>query len=224
MSFDTTKYNNLIARAAFDASFNKGTWQDLSRNKTATITNGPLMWSPISGQPALSMPVGIGVASTAVPAILDVTQSCAIEVLLSRISSISVGYNIRQCNVGPIRGFVSYNSGVSFVFAFYDAAGLYRSYTIAALQSSALYHIVLSCNNVAVTGSGWSNGIPISVTVASAGVIPVNIVGSAIIDLIAFAATQPFRFGLVRLFPFALTNDDATCLYQASRTLTNGDV
>lgn len=229
MAFDSGRYASLISRASFDGSYYKGTFQDQSKSQIPMFVlpaTAP-KFTRVNGYPALSNVVaGDGLYSNVTPAIIDVTQSSTVEVLFRSDTPAGVAYINRQTDPGPLRGYVAYRSSLALVFAFYDAAGLFRSYSVNSAFTSELRmtHVVLAVNNTTVTGSGWVNGVPRTVTVANAGVIPVPITAPRALDLVSVGATALFTWVINRMYPLAVTSEDVAALYGAAKSLVGNEI
>lgn len=228
MSVDWGRYNDLQARAAFAMNAYSGSYQDQSKNRLAMTAVGTPGWTQVNGWPALSgCSNGIGVNSGAVANIVDVTSSFSVE---SICTSTTQGLSpvIRQQSVGG-GGLQFYcdmaTPGVGYyAMILYTAAGavartLYLLPAMAALVSTKHAHLVMVCNNGGATATFFVGGVPIAGTLVGAGVAANS--GAALVRVLGAGggSTGNMTASLIRAYPFALTNADASCLYGAARSL-----
>jgi len=227
MPYDSDRARSLIARAAFNAEFFRGTISDLSNAQRAMTFVGAPTWGMINGKPALRQNTAADlVNSAAVPAIVDVTADFSLEFVIEphRFGDDTPDI-IRQTNNG---GFYCFWHGFPAVQRFYlrlqtNAGATAREIItpVASATMNAAQHVIITSQAGGTSGSSWKNGIPQVATLAGAGVAancPATI-------LTAFGyptnATR-YTYLLERVYPFALTNADASCLAEQAKLLVGG--
>ena len=226
MPADQDRYRSLIARAAFNAEFFRGTIQDLSAAQRAMTFVGAPSFGMINGLPCLKQnAAGDYTTSAAIPAVLDVTASWSIEALFSPGPG-TIATILQQVGAANAGGFSFQwrNTGgdvdVILVYLFDLAAGprlLYSNNGVFTRYSTR--HAIISGINGGASGKMWLNGVPIVCNLFGAAA-PANIaVNRALTTLVGPVITTA---SLIRVFPFALTNADATCLAEQAKLLVGG--
>jgi hypothetical protein len=228
MGYDQDRYNSLISRAAFDCSFYKGTWQDLSPARRTMTAVGSPSFTMVNGLPALRQnAVGDGSTSAVVPAIVDPSGAFSIEVCgaVYGPAAATWGYFLRQQTLGGFFAYVD-PSTQRFLVATNTAAGaLARTLQspVGSFPRATQRHLIMSSTSGATAGLSWVAGVPGAVTLGGAGVsAPCN--PAAVIVMAQSDVGVRVQSLIIRVFPFALTNEDCAALYGAARALTGGEV
>lgn len=225
MPFDSARAASLIARAAFNAEFFRGTIQDLSSAKRAMSFVGAPTWSRINGRPCLKQnAAGDGTTSGVVDNIVDVTAPFWVEALFTTTNPGAACYVLQQGAVAA-GGFIFYwslGAGTLFRVELYDgAAGGARSVNTPAASGpyNTTRHVIIGIEPL--VGSCWINGVPgtplVVNTRAATNCAPraVRMMGTV---------GGGCQAGFIRCTQGTPSQEDATCLYQQARILTGGDV
>jgi hypothetical protein len=188
---------------------------------------GAPTWSMINGLPALRQNAyGDGCTSGAVLNVVNMAGSWTIETVHRQDTGDS--WFSRWTGPASAGGFHLFNfsAGTRIGLYEFDAAGAVQRQIFSPAGSivpaARTVHYLVSSVTAGTSGRTWINGVPVVATLAGAGV-PVNPVASAV----GFGMAGGVGFAtavLMRIYPFALTNEDASCLYQQAKILTGGDV
>jgi hypothetical protein len=226
MPFDNARYQSLIERASFRFEPFRGTIQDLSSAQRTMSFVGSPSFCLVNGLPALRQnAAGDGATSGAVAAAVDVTGSYSIEILGGHMIDGIPIFGQGASNAG---GFAFYYSGsvltYKCVVEMYSSAGpgVMRNgqSNVNTYPMRRTIHTLISVSGGGATGTLAINGVPSTFTMGGAGVVT-NIAANRAITF--WANTGRTGTTILRLYPFALTNSDATCLYGAARSLV-GDI
>jgi len=226
MAFDQNRYFSLIQRAAFDASFYKGTIQDLSSAQRAMSFVGAPTFGRVNGHPCLKQnATGEGCTSGAVLGVVDMAASWTIETLHRQ--DVGDSWLCRWAGPASAGGFLQSNfaAGGRILVYEYDAAGVPQRQLFSpaggVTPPNKTLHTLTSSIAAGTSGRMWFNGIPQVVTLIGAGV-PVNPVASPVGFGMSGGAGGLATEMILRVYPFALTNEDATCLAEAAKELVGG--
>jgi len=222
MPVDQDRYRSLIARAAFNAEFFRGTISDLSSAQRAMTFVGSPTWGRLNGFPILKKNAAAdGTTSAAVAPVLDVTGSITFEGLFVA-DDVFMPVMFRQ--VGGTGG-VSFGnlSGVNRGEVYLlDAAGAGARFVmtaIGALPAHRPRHLIISSIDGGTSGLVWINGVPSTCTLALAGVAaspPVSVVTTL------GAVSAAGQAMISRCWPFLFTNEDAVCIAEQAKLLVGG--
>lgn len=220
-------YADLVARAVFDLSAYKGTWQDQSKSRFAMQPNNAPGWTRINGLPMVRMPATANYPySVLQPAqIVDVTGTFFVEWLC--IYRGGTGYHRPVGQQAADGGFASgpYLTNGYVGLQLFRAGGawaveLYTANGVARYQTAI--HAVLESTNGGASGKCWVRGVRVNLNRAFAGAA----VNSAA-AYIRCGGTDGSAYGdmlIARVWVGAVENEDASCLYQQARELTGGEV
>jgi len=221
MPFDQNRYSSLIQRAAFDASFYKGTIQDLSSAQRAMSFVGAPSWAKCNGLPILRQnAAGAGAATTgAVASVINSTQPFWVECLVS--TTTTAAYVFFQQNAG---GWYCFTDPLNtrFLLITVTAALGNARYLVtvsARLAANRLNHIVAALDPVSLAGYSWINGAPNPTTFAN---IAPPVVCAATQLQVCGAGGLAARGMIARAWQGTPTNEDATCLAAAAESLVGG--
>ena len=222
MPFDVARYNDLIARATFDASFYKGTWQDVGRNRFAMQPNNSPGWTQMNGLPMMSMPATNNYPYSVLqaPQFVDVTGTFFVEWLCCHRRG--TGYHRPISHFDADGGFASgtYMTNGYVGLQLFRAGGawaveLYTANSVAKYNQPI--HVIIESTNAGASGKCWVRGLPVALNRASAG----PAVNSAA-AYIRSGSTDGSAVGdvmLSRVWTGACSNADATCLYGSAKSL-----
>jgi len=226
MPLDQTRYRALVESAAvrFDFGYT-GSWQDQSSRGLVMTPIGNPSWARCNGRPALAQrAAGDGATSGAVANIVDVTANLTIECLFAPMI-IGANYPLRQWLGGGSGGFAlthDYGGGRPALYLINNVGGVARTITVAAgtQPAATLRHILISSLTGGTSGYCWVNGAPVAAILIGAGVAA-NIAANAAV-VAGGAGTGLMSSLLIRAYPFALGNEDVTCLAAAAESLVGG--
>ena len=227
MPLDQVRYSRLIASAAFDASFYKGTWQDLSRNGLAMTPVGNPSWARCNGRPCLKQNAAADcVTSAAVPMAVDVLGDFSLEVTFSLSTGGLWANLLTQGGVGG--GFTAYwvSATQQVLLYLFTAAGAYAEQIntpVGSILPSRRYHLLMQSLAAGTNGRVTINGVHVAPVLMLAGVVAAG-VNSAITTAGNSDAGCRQNVSTSRLWQGTMTNEDAQVLYQAARELTGGEV
>jgi len=234
MAFDQNRYFSLIQRAAFDASFYKGTIQDLSSAQRAMSFVGAPTWARVNGRPCLSLRGGAYVRTTVAvaPVIPDLTAQVAYEALFVMPSATGlIDYLFHQQGAAPGGGvslgvFDTTLANQNIYMHGIPAGGgngRYLAVAAGSCPNGRMAHVVQTAENTFTSGRAWVNGIARTVTLSDFNPPAVSLV--ATIRAGGYGFLVPHGVMIVRVWQgVTFTNEDAQVLYQAARELTSGEV
>lgn len=225
MAVDQDRYRALIARAAFNAEFWRGTIQDLSPAQRAMSFVGAPTWGRINGNPCLSQRANAdGVTRAAENPLIDVTGPFFVELCVINHIAGNLSY-IRHGGVGATGGWKltwdPANERASldlFTAAGAVARTVYNPNNSLAPRNKP-FHTIMATALGGTTGACWTAGLPAVATLAGVGVAA----AAPAINLYAGG----FGTGLcdsliIRVWSGVPTNADATCLAEQARLLVGG--
>ena len=224
MAYDQQRYRALVQSAAVNYEFWRGTIQDQSSRGLAMTPVGNPSWGRVNGRPALKQnAAGDGVTSGNVANIVDVTGSFSVEGFFTPMI-LGANFPLRQWLGGGSGGFAlthDYGGGRSALYLLNNVGGVARTITMAAGTHPAgvLRHVLIVSLAGGISGYCWMNGIPVGPVFIGAGVAA-NIAANAAVA--AGAGTGLMSSLLIRAYPFALGNEDVTCLAAAAESLVGG--
>jgi hypothetical protein len=218
MAVDWDRYNRLRESASFNCEFFRGHIQDCSKSRLAMSFVGAPSWTMVNGLPALRQNAnGDRAESAAVAALVDVTGPFFVE-LLTRVDVPGVNYTMRQIVNG---GFTTYRDTSPQVrlLLYTNAGAIARHIIVGAVGANpdrVLQHIIVGASGGGTVGIGWTNGVPTAISYAGAGVAA----SSAAAVVSACGGNTGRNTTLIaRVWQGTPTNEDATCLYQAAKSL-----
>jgi len=218
-TYDQDRYRSLIARAAFDCSFYKGTIQDQSAAQRAMAFVGAPTFSRCNGLPCLKQNAAAdGATSGNIAAVVDTTQPFWCEALIDPPST-GTCHLIYQVNAG---GFTFYwDASVPRIFLMTRTAALGNARYGFATVVKRPQHLVVSLDPVGLTSNGWVNGVPLGMTFTNTAP-PVLCAATPVV--VCGAGGLNMRSLLARVWRGAPTNEECAALYGAAHVLTGGDV
>jgi hypothetical protein len=127
-------------------------------------------------------------------------------------------------NGGLTAGWWMYFSPATGQFGLRGAGGMAVRFDMPAgmMPQHQWGHFVLSSVSGGASGLAWRNGVPFVLTRAVGAPPAVNIVAETLRVAHCLAGSEN-SYLIIRQYPFAATNSDATCLYGAARSLV-GDI
>jgi hypothetical protein len=225
MPFDVQRFVSLRERAVFNGEYWRGTMADLSPSQyTMSITGAP-SWSQVNGLPVIQCPNATGPRTpAAVNAVVNATASFSIEYFGK--ATLGVARLIYQMLNGGIEldAFTYATNGYVQIVGYTAAGAAGRTCYISlpaipAVSGNKLFHVVGTVTGGFASALGWVNGVPSGTSFAGAGVVASS--NPALLYLLASsgACTSISSTVAVRIYPFALTNEDAAALYGAAKSL-----
>jgi hypothetical protein len=226
--FDAARYNRLLAKAIWNQEFFRDHFQDLGRNKTIMSTVGTPYFIKSAGVNSLICGNGSYTYNALFrPIVTDISVPIAAEYLFFANSN-SSDYIWNQA-APPGGGF-----NIAFAMAATNytyvhgipAGGGNGRYLVTptnSIQYRKLHHVIIVATNTFMNGTGWINGIPVTVSLTNLGVPAVTSTGQIRTGSYGMLSNQGVFF--IRIWQgIALTNDDAQCLYSAARSLVGNEI
>lgn len=220
-NFDKDRYASLIARASFDCSFYKGTFQDQSKSRLAMSAVGTPGWSQVNGLPALTHTADTqGCRSAAVAAVVDCLGAFFVELLFKedRYSTLAgqwiVQYNNGGWDVVPDEG----NTRLSMrLYTNAGAVARTMNTAVGSVQVRRVTHAILAMSNSGLAGASWINGVPTVVSFINAGV-PAAVAGVATFTCAGNWQDRNTNLAM-RVWQGTPTNEDVSALYGAAKSM-----
>lgn len=217
MTYDVGRYNSLISRAAINWEYFRGHYQDMGPNRYHCTIGGAGIgdWSIVNGLPARRNNTGCPVMTPAIASVVDATGAFSVEF----VAAGSHRDGILVLSQELAGGWYCSSAAGNYYLATRTAAmglGRYIAFGTSAAQKST-DHYAATINTAALTGAAWRNGVPIAVAFVNLGV-PSNSAVRAVYG--HFPSLVGTQIGVLdRAYPFALTNEDAACLFGAAHAM-----
>jgi hypothetical protein len=157
---DTTRYNRLIASAAFNVEFFNKNINDVGKNRNVMSISGAPTFIQAANVSALKQnAVGDGVTSVAIPSIVDTTTQFWCEILINP-ASMSLVYVLRQSNAGGFQLYL-WPTGPFLCLMTITAASAAARYTTTpnVIFNNKPIHVVMWIDSVGLTAKCWINGV-----------------------------------------------------------------
>ena len=219
MAFDGEMYLDLLRTVTCEFPFYRGTIQD-SRGRATTFSLAPT-WGTIPGGAKLCQRAnGDGCTTGGTPAIVDVTGDFWCEsVFEPHIAAGTETWLLRQSitvngDAGGFRWYWDQAAGTVQLTLYEAGAGVARTITspAASIALNRPYHALVCSLAGGTAGAIWLNGIPVTATLAGAGVAG-NVAPAPVI----VGNNHEVDFMLSRCGQGVVGNDEANCLWRASR-------
>ena len=223
MAFDQQRYSRLIASAAFNAEFFRGTIQDQSSRGLAMTFAGAPTWTRVNGKPAISQAgssANYVLSTAAVASLVDLTGTFSLELLFCA-SAIERDRPIQQID-GTNTGIIAQRESASTSYVYlYSGGAVVRSIgtPAGATAASLIHHLVFTSVAGGTSGYVWHRGIPLAAALSGAGAAA-NPAASVV--RLGLGASRLGRTLVVRLWQQAFGNPDANCLAEAAREMVGG--
>jgi hypothetical protein len=219
---DQDRYRSLIARAAFNAEFFRGTIQDLSAAQRVMTFVGSPRWSKLASWPCLKQnAANDGAVSAVVASIVDTTQAFWVELLI--VPPFTASTLLLQFNAGGWRCYYDGTSQLLYLLTTTAVGGnaRYCNSSVGSVPVRRPVHAVLGLDPVGLSGRIFLNGVP-AVTAFVNNAPPV-LCAAAILNVCGVGG-ESMRSMIARVWQGTPSNEDCQALYQQAKLLVGGEV
>lgn len=219
MSYDQTRYQALVVRAALRWDFYTGTFQDQSLAQRATTLTG-CTWVRQNNAAWLAQRAnGDGTATGTVAAIADMTGAFWIEVLFNPhiLIAPSTNHLLNQSDAaGGFQFMWDVNNTNLILYLMAGGAGVRSIATpVGSVVPNRPMHAVIASIAGGTAGAVWVNGVPAVATLGLAGVAA-NIAAPTAILSGPVSQGQSDR-GIIRTWTGTVSNEDVAALWGSCR-------
>lgn len=215
-------YSELLSSAALNFELWRGHIQNLGTASMTMAYNGTPRFTNKNKTNVFLQGNSQYIASGVIPYVVDVTGTFTVECAVLPLTKLGGGSALYQKNNG---GFQLYyvdpatgENSLRWVLVLYNNAGGDARYIYTdAMSLNQTNHFIIQSTTGGTAGSLWINGSPVTPLLAAGAGVAANCANIGISVMGYGAATSMWT--LVRAFPGTISNDEASVLYGAYRTI-----